>query len=282
MTQAALFIGLSVCMHVVWNLMARQQPKARYVLWWVLIGHLVLLAPWGLYSLFQHTRFTPEFLALAATSATANALYFLGLKKAYDHAPVALVYPLVRSSPLLIAVWGLWLFDQQLSMPTWVGIAISVLGLALLADTGRGSANKSALPWAFLAMLCTSVYSLSDKFATTHIDSFAGLLGFVSFGYLAAWLLLTLELKHSTGRWVPSERPPLWVIAVGGLCVGLAYGLVIAAMRSLPAAVVVAFTNAGIVLATLASIFLFKENAHWKMRLAAAATIVSGLVVLRL
>lgn len=209
-------------------------------------------------------------------------MYFLGLKKAYDHAPVALVYPLVRSSPLLIAVWGLWLFDQQLSMPTWVGIAISVLGLALLADTGRGSANKSALPWAFLAMLCTSVYSLSDKFATTHIDSFAGLLGFVSFGYLAAWLLLTLELKHSTGRWVPSERPPLWVIAVGGLCVGLAYVLVIAAMRSLPAAVVVAFTNAGIVLATLASIFLFKENAHWKMRLAAAATIVSGLVVLRL
>jgi len=41
--------------------------------------------------------FTPEFLALAATSATANALYFLGLKKAYDHAPVALVYPLVRA-----------------------------------------------------------------------------------------------------------------------------------------------------------------------------------------
>ncbi|MEQ9106033.1 MAG: EamA family transporter [Limnobacter sp.] len=281
MTQAAAFIAMSVCMHVVWNLMARQQPKARYVLWWVLIGHLVLLAPWGLYSLFQHTLFTPEFMALAATSATANALYFLGLKKAYDHAPVALVYPLVRSSPLLIALWGLWLFDQHLSFAAWLGIGISVLGLALLADTGRGSTNKAALPWAFLAMLCTSVYSLSDKAATVHIESLSGLLGFVSFGYFAAWLVLTAEMKISSGRWVPVERPPVWMIAVGGLCVGLAYVLVIAAMRSMPAAVVVAFTNAGIVLATLASIFLFKENAHWKMRLVAASTIVGGLLVLR-
>lgn len=281
MTQAAVFIAMSVCMHVVWNLMARQQPKARYVLWWVLIGHLVLLAPWGLYSLFQHTTFTPEFMALAATSATANALYFLGLKKAYDHAPVALVYPLVRSSPLLIALWGLWLFDQHLSVAAWLGIGISVLGLALLADTGRGSANKAALPWAFLAMLCTSVYSLSDKAATVHIESLSGLLGFVSFGYFAAWLALTAEMKISSGRWVPAERPPVWIIAVGGVCVGLAYVLVIAAMRSMPAAVVVAFTNAGIVLATLASIFLFKENEHWKMRVVAASTIVGGLLVLR-
>lgn len=281
MTQAAVFIAMSVCMHVVWNLMARQQPKARYVLWWVLIGHLVLLAPWGLYSLFQHTTFTPEFMALAATSATANALYFLGLKKAYDHAPVALVYPLVRSSPLLIALWGLWLLDQHLSVAAWLGIGISVLGLALLADTGRGSANKAALPWAFLAMLCTSVYSLSDKAATVHIESLSGLLGFVSFGYFAAWLALTAEMKISSGRWVPAERPPVWIIAVGGVCVGLAYVLVIAAMRSMPAAVVVAFTNAGIVLATLASIFLFKENEHWKMRVVAASTIVGGLLVLR-
>lgn len=281
MTQAAVFIAMSVCMHVVWNLMARQQPKARYVLWWVLIGHLVLLAPWGLYSLFQHTAFTPEFMALAATSATANALYFLGLKKAYDHAPVALVYPLVRSSPLLIALWGLWLFDQHLSVAAWLGIGISVLGLALLADTGRGSTNKAALPWAFLAMLCTSVYSLSDKAATVHIESLSGLLGFVSFGYFAAWLALTAEMKISSGRWVPAERPPVWMIAVGGVCVGLAYVLVIAAMRSMPAAVVVAFTNAGIVLATLASIFLFKENEHWKMRVVAASTIVGGLLVLR-
>lgn len=281
MTQAASFIALSVCMHVVWNLMARQQPKARYVLWWVLVGHLVLLAPWGIYSLLRHTVFSAEFLVLLGISASANALYFLGLKKAYDHAPVALVYPLVRSSPLLIALWGLYLFDQHLSLAAWVGIGISVLGLALLADTGRGSTNKSALPWAFLAMLCTSVYSLSDKAATAHIDSISGLLGFVSFGYFAAWLALTAEMRISSGCWVPVERPPFWLIAVGGLCVGLAYVLVIAAMRSMPAAVVVAFTNAGIVLATLASIFLFKENAHWKMRLAAAATIVSGLVVLR-
>ena len=70
------------------------------------------------------------------------------------------------------------------------------------------------------------------------------------------------------------------VTVVGGLCIGLAYALVIHAMRSMPAAIVVAFTNAGIVLASLASIFVFKEKAAWKSRAFAAFIICAGLLML--
>lgn len=274
---AGIGISLSVLMHVSWNLLARQQDPERYPLWWVLVGHLVLLGPWGVYHLIQSVTWNVEFCILISISALSNALYFLGLKKAYQHAPVALVYPLVRSSPLLIAIWSVLFFDQQLSKWAWWGIAVSVTGLLVMASSSRSGHQKEALPWAILSMLCTSFYSLSDKAATSQIDSLSGLLGFISFGYLAALLTLSAELKWSKGHWIPLKRPKLWVIALGGLCVGLAYVLVIDAMRVMPAALAVVFSNSGIVLAMILSIFVFKEKEHWKARMTGGTIILCGL-----
>jgi drug/metabolite transporter (DMT)-like permease len=66
----------------------------------------------------------------------------------------------------------------------------------------------------------------------------------------------------------------------GGLFIGNAYGLVIFAMQYLSAAYAVAFTNAGIVVAGLLSIFVFGERERWRMRLAAMVIVTSGLAVL--
>jgi drug/metabolite transporter (DMT)-like permease len=67
----------------------------------------------------------------------------------------------------------------------------------------------------------------------------------------------------------------------GGLCVGLAYTLVVYAMRELPSAVVVAYSNSGIVLAALISIFVFHERFAWKRRLLGAVVILSGIFCLK-
>lgn len=280
MAPVGLAITISVLMHVTWNLMVRHQPREVYSLWWVLLAHLVLLAPWGMITLFQEADWSASFITLLFTSAAANVTYFLGLRQAYKHAPVALVYPLVRSSPILIALWGQWFLGDYLGWQTWVGVVISVIGLIVLALTTRSESDRLALPWAMLAMLSTSIYSLSDRAATAHVVSLGGLVGFISFGYLAAWLALTLELRISEGIWKPRQRMSLPLMILGGFCVCFAYVLVIDAMRNLPAAVVVTFTNAGIVLATVLSIVVFKEKAHWQRRTLAAGIICLGLLFL--
>ncbi len=270
-------IGLSVLMHVTWNLIARHQPRDSEPLWWVLLGHLILVAPWGLYRLAVEAQWSLGLLGLLLLSAAANVLYFHGLQRAYQHAPVAFVYPLVRSSPLLIAAWSLLFFGESLSALAWVGISVSVLGLVAMARTARGQDEAKALPWTLLAMLATSVYSLSDKAATSQIAGFGGIVGYLSIGYLAAWSSMTWRRRRRTGRWVPSARPTPGVLLVGSLCVGLAYALVIHAMRTLPAAEVVAYTNAGIVLATVLSIAVFGERTRWSQRVAAASVVCVGL-----
>jgi phosphonate utilization associated putative membrane protein len=277
MSEAAAALVLSVGMHITWNLIARRQPQAAQPLWWVLLAHLLLIGPWGLWALAKEAQWSPSFLALLLTSAAANACYFVGLARAYRHAPVSLVYPLVRSSPLLIALWSSILLGVSLATNTWLGILLSVGGLALMASSGLGVSDRRALPWALLAMVSTSVYSLSDKAATAHLPSFLALVGYISVGYAAAWVGLTVVHFRATGRWLPQARISRSALLVGGLCIGLAYALVIHAMRTLSAAEAVAYSNAGIVAATLIGITVFHERTHWRRRLLAAVLIVAGL-----
>ncbi|WP_432696408.1 EamA family transporter [Marinobacterium sp. YM272] len=277
-----LAILISVAMHVTWNLIARHQPAAALPLWWVLLAHLLLLAPWGFWSLLTRVDWNPDLLLLLATSALANSLYFLGLHHAYRRASAALVYPLVRSSPLLIALWSLLLLDERLSGTAWLGIGISVAGLLVMARSADAGEGQGALPWAFLAMFATSVYSMSDKEAVQHLPDMGSVIGFISVGYLLSWLTITMLLRKEAGRWWPEANIGLGPMVIGGLCVGLAYALVVYAMRSLPSAVVVAFSNTGIVIAALISIFWFQEFTAWKSRLIGSVVILVGILCLKL
>jgi multidrug transporter EmrE-like cation transporter len=93
-------------------------------------------------------------------------------------------------------------------------------------------------------------------------------------------MVMSLRLQHRSGRWIPPLRIGTGVMLGGGLCIGTAYALVIHAMRVLPATEVVAYTNAGIVLATLASIVVFKERMHWRVRCVGVLLICLGLASL--
>lgn len=280
--DVSLAIGASVLMHVCWNLMARQLPQKSTPLWWVLLTHLLLFAPYGIYTLVNEVHWSIEFSGVLLVSALANAIYFYALYRAYQYASVAFVYPLVRSSPILIALWAFLFFDNSLAMSSWLGIGLNVLGLMLMARSGKSGNEKYAMPWAMIAMLATSIYSLSDKAATAHVSSITGLLGYISLGYFFSWCAISIQLFKETGSWIPAERIKPMPMLIGGICIGWAYALIIFAMKHLHAAEVVAYSNAGIILATLFSIFMFQEKWQWKSRLVSVGMITAGLLMIAL
>ena len=278
--SAYLAISLSVLMHVFWNLLARHVDSRCNYLWWGLLIHIILLGPWALWRLISDSQWNTELLLAMLITAVANTIYFLALRKAYHYAPVALVYPVARSSPILIALWAWLIFDQNIAISGLTGIIISVSGLWFLALISRKGDSAHALPWAMLAAIGTSVYSLSDKVAVEFLPTFGSQLGFITVGYAASFLGLTLFQFKETKQWVPTCRPKWIYLVPGGLFIGTAYALVVRAMLELPASYVVAYTNSGIILATILSIWLFKEREHWAGRLLATAVICLGLVVL--
>ena len=280
MTAAALALTAAVLMHVAWNLLARaSHPDTRF-LWWALVGYLVILGPWSLYALVTEAHWSYSLAGLLIVSALANSVYFLVLGAAYRRAPVALVYPIARSSPLLIAVWSSLFFGEVIAAGGWIGILVSVGGLLLMAASARHGDSRQALLWAVIAALATSVYSLSNKLAVTSLPTYGAQLGLVSTDLFASFVALSIEQRVRLGRWRPPAMPPIIRWLPAGLFIGNAYGLVIFAMQYLSAAYAVAFTNAGIVLAGLLSILVFGERERWRTRLAAIAIITAGLGVL--
>lgn len=280
MTAAALALTAAVLMHVAWNLLARAgHPDTRF-LWWALVGYLIILGPWSLYALVMDAQWSWNLAMLQAISAFANGLYFLVLGAAYRHAPVALVYPIARSSPLLIALWSSLLFGEMLAASGWLGILITVAGLLLLAISARHGDTRRAVLWAVIAAFATSVYSLSNKLAVDSLPTYGSQLGLVSVDLTVSFIALSLEQRVRLGRWRPSMMPPIVRWLPAGLFIGNAYGLVIFAMQYLSAAYAVAFTNAGIVVAGLLSIFVFGERERWEARLTAIIIVTSGLAVL--
>jgi phosphonate utilization associated putative membrane protein len=274
---AATALLLAIALHVTWNLQAWHVPGEREFLWWALAGHLLLLGPWSVAMLIVEARWSATLVGCVLVSGTALTAYFLGLRVAYRHAPVALAYPIARSSPLFIALASALLFGESFARLGLLGIGVSTLGLVMLGRTAwRGDARMALAP-ALLAAFGTTAYSLSDKQAVLHIPSLGSQLGYVSLGYLVAWLGLGARLRAETGRWVPARRPDTGTLLIGALTIGTAYALVIHAMASLPAAYAVAISNGGIVIAALLSVFWFKEAEHRWARLFWAAVLAVGL-----
>lgn len=273
-------LALAVAMHVSWNLMARRADPRSLFLWWAVLGYLGVIGPWSLAALMRQAAWSPSFVGLLALSCAAEVVYFIALGAAYRHAPVSLVYPIARSSPLLIAIWMALLFREQLPLQAWAGIAISVIGVLVLAVTAHGGEPARAVPRAIIAALATSVYSIANKFAVDALPSYAAILGWASVTTTVAWLGLTLQHRRQTGHWIPPVRPRLRQWLVAGVFLGNAYGLVIYAMHYIPAAYALAFANAGIVVAGIIAMTWNREREHWRTRLAAIVVISTGLSLL--
>jgi phosphonate utilization associated putative membrane protein len=278
--EAAAALTASVAMHVAWNLQTRRaKPDARF-LWWALAGYLAVIGPWTLVLLIRHADWSGPLALYLFVTCAAEALYFVALGIAYRHAPVPLVYPIARSSPIWIALWTTLLFGAVLSAQGWIGIAVVVAGVLWLAWTARGGELWRALPWALVAALGTSIYSTSNKQAVAALPGYFTQLGYVTVTLLVAWIALSIENRHFTGRFVPARAPNLLNATLGGVFIGNAYALVIHAMQYIPAAYAVAFTNAGIVVAGLIAMLWLGERERWRARLAAMLVICAGLALL--
>jgi phosphonate utilization associated putative membrane protein len=273
-------ILIAVVMHVTWNLLARHTRRDAEFLWWAIGGHVLLFGPWSLVSMAREVQDLLQVLSCMAISSAALFIYFSALRTAYRHAPVALVYPLARSAPLLIALISVVFLGDNLSLLGWTGIIASTVSILQLGASGRRGEARGALLPAALAACGTTVYSLADKLAVSQLPSYSGQLGYVSGTYLGAWLMYSLWLRQRCGRWWPGQHPGAWPLLIGAAFIGSGYGLVIGAMRVIPAAYAVALSNLGIVAAAFLSVFVFGEREHAAKRLFWATMLAVSLLLI--
>ena len=277
-----LAIGLSVLLHVSWNLLTRHTANEANFLWWAVGLYVLVFGPFTLPDFFQAAAQSPSLYLSAAISGTTNGLYFLALRRAYSLAPASAVYPMVRSSPLFIAMIETLFFEHHFPLLSWISIIIAASGLWVIATSSHDGISRlsRAWPYALFAALMTVFYSMSDKVAASQMRGFNCALGYVCVNYAIGWMFLSLEHKVRTDRWIPAKMPHRFSLIFGAFCVGAAYALVIYSMHWLSAAYAVTLTNAGIVLTVLLGVIWLKEHIGWRQRAAGATLVVFGLIMI--
>lgn len=290
---------MSALTHAAWNFRGKRNQATVGSFWlasaWAAtLGTPVLIWAWPLVSAIN----TPILILLALTGL-CQAGYLIGLTLAYQRGELSILYPLIRSSPLLILLFGSLMLgtSERIGMGAVAGVVLIVSGCVFLPmhhfrDLRLSHYANTATAFALMAATATAGYSLIDDTATRWIrelpdQSFqAGEIALV-YVVMQAW---TTTFWISLFLWrKPTWRVPLAgvdarhveAIKIGLLMMGT-YALVVWSMAyARDVSYVAAFRQVSILIGVAMGIGLLKERFS-ATKILGSAFIFAGLVCVAL
>jgi drug/metabolite transporter (DMT)-like permease len=218
-----------------------------------------------------------------AASATIHLLYFAALIESYRIGDLGQVYPIARgSAPLMTAIASVTFVGEHLSLLGWSGIVTIAAGVLLLSVRGgRGIAqlDRRAVGYALLTALTICAYSITDGIGVRLSRNPPA---YVLCLFLAN---VTALVPYALWRDRKSVMPALrrfWLRGLaGGALQVLSYGIALWAMTLAPIALVASLRETSVLFGVIIAVLVLKEPLRIA-RVAAAALIISGLVLIRL
>jgi drug/metabolite transporter (DMT)-like permease len=241
----------------------------------------------------------PLALALVATSAVLETLYFLFLSAGYRRGDLSVVYPLARgSAPLLAIMFGVGLLGERLVPLAWLGVGALVAGILAVARPWRalqatGAAHRGAVGFALATGATIAAYSAVDRVAVRLVEPW--LYGAILALLTTALLASTVFIGRRSGWLAPAPKlatgaasaPGGWATigrdAAAGVLSLAAYLLVLYAYSIAPLATVAPLRETGIVLAAAWGALRLGEAVGGRetaVRIGAAALVVAGAALL--
>jgi len=217
---------------------------------------------------------------IIASSLTHYGYYYF-LALAYKWGDLSRVYPISRGiAPVLVSLGALLFAGEQLSTFGWSGVLLISAGISILAFFSRGASIPD--PRSTFAAVATGLiiasYSVIDGIGVRLSGSPFGYMGWLFVTEFLVTLFLFVRLRP---RFTAEVRATLRVGYLGGFCAVAAYGLVIYANTLAPLGMVSALRESSVIFAALFGVVIFRER-PWISRIAAAATVGAGVLVLTL
>ena len=276
--DVTLLVLLAALMHASWNAIAKTATVTLLDITTMAIAAAAVCAIVLPFLPFPERASWPWL----AASSLLHFLYFVALVGAYEGGDLSHAYPLMRGlAPMLVALCGLALFDDRLSAPMWLGVALICSGVLLpflLRRTAFGMPGKGTL-FALCNAVIIASYTLVDGMGTRLSSSpvayclWLFVFDAMPITALALWRHGNGLWTYMGGRWRPG--------VLGGLLTLGSYGIVLWAMTRAPIAAVAALRETSVLFAAAIGAFLLREG-FGAPRVFGAALIVCGIVALRL
>ena len=294
---AVILILISAFTHVGWNLLCkREHPSSAFFLLVNTLGTLCLVPALILFSSAIPTFPTSVWLLLL-TTGIFQTIYILGLANAYQRGDLSILYPIARSSPVLVVIIVTLFFDRadQVSAQCIWGIALVAVGMFVLpmkhlSDFHIDNYLNSSVLFALMAAFATAGYSIIDDEALRLLrDSpalpiagwqvtilYAFFEGLITSLWLGIWVLFQ-KRGRILMREILKTRAPRALLAGAGMAT--AYTLVLISLAFVSnVSYVVTFRQISIPLGTIFGILLLKEPGYTPKYLG-VAVIFTGLVL---
>ncbi len=273
MTLVVLLALGAAVLHATWNVLLKASLDPLPVTARALAASALVVAPLTLAGWLATGRpgLPPAAWAVMAASAAAEVLYFVQLSRAYRAGELSEVYPIARGTgPLIAIAGGILLLREKLTPAEVAGVVALVAGIWIVRRPRPGPALMPAL----LTGIFIGVYTTLDRVGVSLGPAwlYGGSLWIAMAVGLAAWTRGRPLVSAGTGGW----RAPLRI----GLLMAAAYGLTLLAMTMAPVSVVAPLRESAVVIVTAWGVWRLGEREGAPRRLAGAAAILLGIVLI--
>lgn len=296
---ATLIVLFSALAHATWNLFGKSVSPSGAFFWHCTLWGAVITLPVLVIYQSAIAELTPAIWWMVLLTGFFQAAYLSSLAAAYRHGEMSIVYPLARSSPLIILLVGAVFLGtvDRITFAAVAGILLIVVGCMVLPMRHLSEFRWSnylnlATLFALMAAASTAGYSLVDDAATRWIrelpghglsDAETALLFVVLQAWSALVWLSAMIAFQARERRLMSALVANWrsTLCAGILILGT-YGLVVWAMAYADdVSYVVAFRQISIPIGVAMGWFFLRETLHGPKVLGVGVILIGlGLVVL--
>jgi len=211
---------------------------------------------------------------LAGTVAHIEALRYI---------PASIVYPIIRLNVVVVVIFSIVVFEDDLSAYQAVGIGLAVAAMVILSrryDDKKRPYGRTRLGFifTFISILCGSIASISSKFAAIHTNKMA----FMALSYLCATLFSLGIRKKLQGPRTTKGHKDAWIIgSVMGLINVAGFYAFLKALSIGPLSIIASITGMHFVIGIILSVLIYKENLT-RLRILGISLTIASITLLRL
>jgi len=275
-TVALLSVLGSAFFHACWNALIKKETDSESCAVAVLAISAAVGSAWALTS---PGVWFPNGTALAysATAGLFEGLYFMSLGKALERAPLSSVYTASRGGAMLV-VWpiSVLFLGEELRWISVVGTGVLGVGLWL---TGQGSPTRTearGMAWAWACAATIGGYHLCQKQALNHHAAAPGVFGVSLF--MALPFNLIRRGRPGLSALLQKLRESPWVLLAAGALCTLSFGLLLGALQTQGAGLVLTLRNTSILFALVLG--LSQGETPSRPRISGAALVLMGAMLL--
>ncbi|HMB30838.1 MAG TPA: EamA family transporter [Desulfohalobiaceae bacterium] len=205
---------------------------------------------------------------ILAAIALFNSLTFviatLAHIQALKHLPAALTYPFIRLNIVLVVIFSIFFFGDDLVLRQWVGVFFSLIALFVLsrqvADNGQTDyIDYRGFLLVFIAMLAGALSAISSKLAALYSNKLA----FIALTYICSTgfsFIFSSVMFSSSQRNSGNALKSIVVGVTMGFLNLAGFYLFLEALATGPLSIVASIVGMHFVVAVVLSLFIYKEH----------------------